>query len=176
MTNSLVESDQTDPAQADDTAWMRRALALARLAEAEGEVPVGAVIVHEGKLLSEGWNCPIGEHDPSSHAEIIALRRAAAQQGNYRLSGATLYVTLEPCVMCVGAMIHARIGRLVFAAYEPRSGAVVSQLALLEETFFNHRIEWTGGVLKEECGGLLSDFFRHKRQVQSSIKNNKKTK
>jgi len=151
------------PSPVGDLVWMRRALELARDAEVAGEVPVGAIIVHDGKVLGEGWNCPIGEHDPSNHAEIVALRRAAAYQKNYRLPGATLYVTLEPCVMCIGAMIHARIERLVFATTEPRAGAVVSQLSLLDQEFFNHRMQWTQGVLKDECSALLSDFFSRKR-------------
>ncbi len=142
---------------------MRRALKLAAQAEANGEVPVGALIVMDGKVLGEGWNSCVGTHDPSSHAEIVALRKAAAQVGNYRLPGATLYVTLEPCTMCVGAIVHARIRRLVFGAFEPRAGAVVSQLSLLEHTFFNHRTRWTGGVLDGECGALLRGFFKNKR-------------
>lgn len=151
------------PSPVGDLVWMRRALELARDAEAAGEVPVGAIIVRDGKVLGEGWNCPIGEHDPTNHAEIVALRKAATGQKNYRLPGATLYVTLEPCVMCIGAMIHARIERLVFATTEPRAGAVVSQLSLLDQEFFNHRMQWTQGVLKDECSALLSDFFSRKR-------------
>ncbi|MBQ0797837.1 MAG: tRNA adenosine(34) deaminase TadA [Porticoccaceae bacterium] len=164
--NSPLEPEYRVPAQDEDLEWMQRALSLARQAEREGEVPVGAVIVDDGELLAEGWNSPLGGHDPTNHAEIVALRKAAAHRQNYRLPGATLYVTLEPCIMCVGAMIHARIERLVFAATEPRAGAVVSQLSLLEEGFFNHRIRWTEGVLKDPCGSLLSDFFKAKRAAR----------
>ncbi len=143
---------------------MERALTLAVRAESEGEVPVGAVVVRDGQILGEGWNAPILSADPTAHAEICALRMAARQAQNYRLPGATLYVTLEPCVMCIGAAIHSRIARLVFAATEPRAGAVVSQLSLLNEGHFNHRIEWVGGVLAERSATLLREFFRSRRK------------
>lgn len=145
---------------------MLRALELAQRAESEGEVPVGALVFRDDLVLGEGWNSCIGKNDPTSHAEIVALREAALKAGNYRLPGATLYVTLEPCVMCVGAMLHARIERVVFAASEPRAGAVVSRLGLLEHTFFNHRMQWTQGVLAEPCGSLLSDFFKRRRETR----------
>jgi len=147
----------------DDSQWMARALALARRAESAGEVPVGAVLVTDGAIIGEGWNSPIGHCDPTAHAEIQALRSAAQACHNYRLPGSTLYVTLEPCAMCLGAMIHARVQRLVFAAYEPRAGAVVSQLQLLEQSPFNHHIEWLGGVLQEESSAMLKAFFRRRR-------------
>lgn len=149
---------------------MSRALELAARAGAAGEVPVGALVVRDNQLLGEGWNCPIGGADPTAHAEISALRAAALRVNNYRLSGCTLYVTLEPCVMCVGALIHARIERLVFAASEPRAGAVLSRLTLLDENHFNHQILWRGGVLADQGAALLTDFFRSRRgrKVQAS--------
>ncbi len=143
--------------------WMRRALALADRAAHEGEVPVGAVVVRDGQLLGEGWNQMIATQDPTGHAEIVALRDAARVVGNYRLSGAILYVTLEPCTMCAGAMVHARIAQLVFAALEPRAGVVCSTCALLDESRFNHRVSWQGGVLAEESAARLQDFFRARR-------------
>ncbi len=147
----------------DDAAWMRYALRLAQRAEAQGEVPVGAVVVKDGKVIAEGWNNPITLHDPTAHAEIVALRNAGAALGNYRLIDATLYVTLEPCVMCMGAISHARIKRLVFGASDPKRGAVCNALQLAEADFLNHRIEWLGGVMATACGDLLRDFFRAKR-------------
>jgi len=143
---------------------MEHALALAQRAEAEGEVPVGALIVQDGKVIGEGWNRPIGENDPTAHAEIMALRDAGRRVGNYRLSGSTLYVTLEPCVMCAGAMVHARIARLVFGARDPKAGAVGSMFDLLPaDGRFNHGFDCIGGVLAEECGELLKAFFRGRR-------------
>ena len=150
-------------ASSDDHQWMAQAMALARRGEAADEVPVGAVLVVDGVLAGEGWNCPISGCDPTAHAEIQALRSAAKACRNYRLPKSVLYVTLEPCVMCLGAMIHARVDRLVFAAYEPRAGAVVSQLQLLEQAHFNHHIEWYGGVMQEESSALLKQFFRRRR-------------
>jgi tRNA(adenine34) deaminase len=134
-----------------DEKYMRRALELARQAQAEGEVPVGAVVVMEGKVVGEGWNRPISAHDPSAHAEIQALRAAAQSLKNYRMPGATLYVTLEPCDMCLGAMFHARIGRAVFGAVDPKKKILKSQTIV------------QGGVLAEECGALLSGFFAARR-------------
>ncbi len=153
---------QDNPQQAD-LQWMRHALALAQRAEAEGEVPVGAVIVREGELIAEGWNRPIAGHDPTAHAEIQALRAAAATLQNYRVPGTTLYVTLEPCPMCAGAIIHARVARVVFGAPDPRSGAAGSVFNLLQSEQLNHKSEITGGVLAEECGQRLREFFRRKR-------------
>lgn len=147
----------------DDEFWMARALALAESAAGEGEVPVGAVVVRDGELIGEGWNRPIIAHDPTGHAEVNALRDAAARQGNYRLSGATLYVTIEPCTMCFGALMHARIARLVYGAREPRAGVCESQLGLPERTFYNHRVEVVSGVAAERAAGLLRDFFRRRR-------------
>lgn len=147
----------------DDESWMQRALELARRAEAEGEVPVGALLVRGDEVLGEGWNRPIGAHDPSAHAEMIALRAAAATAGNYRLPETTLYVTLEPCVMCAGAIIHARVKRLVFAAADPKAGAVNSVYDIISQPQLNHVVEWSGGVLQVESTELLRSFFRSRR-------------
>ena len=157
----MVLSAESEPTDDD---WMRRAVALAERAAAEGEVPVGAVLVTDGKIVGEGWNRPIREHDPSAHAEILALRDAGRRVGNYRLPGTTLYVTLEPCPMCAGAMIHARVERVVFGATDPKGGACGSVLDLLpSDTRFNHRTKCAGGVLESECGDLLRKFFRSRR-------------
>ncbi|MFM1895550.1 MAG: hypothetical protein RLZZ385_624 [Pseudomonadota bacterium] len=145
--------------------WMTLALQQAELAWRDGEVPVGAVVVADGELLGSGYNRPIAAHDPTAHAEIQALRAAALGRNNYRLPGATLYVTLEPCCMCVGAMLHARIARLVFGAREPKAGAVVSQLQLLQAGHFNHSIAYEEGVLAEQCGMILKKFFQQRRQT-----------
>mgnify|MGYP000002788585 FL=1 len=150
-------------ANADDTRWMRRALALATRAEAEGEVPIGAVVVSEGVVVGEGWNRPIATHDPTAHAEMVALRAAAARIGNYRLTGAVLYVTLEPCAMCAGAMVHARLARLVYGAADPKAGAAGSVFDLLRSPRLNHVVEVTSGVLAEEGGAMLTEFFRARR-------------
>ena len=147
----------------NDEKWMRLALEAATAAGAEGEVPVGAVAVLAGELVARAWNRPIAAHDPSAHAEILALRQAAKLIGNYRLPGLTLYVTLEPCPMCVGAMIHARVARLVFGASDPKTGAVCSVWPLAEDTRHNHKMDVSGGVLAEDCGRLLREFFRAKR-------------
>jgi len=146
-----------------DETWMRKAIALAHQAEQEGEVPVGALIVKDNECIAEGYNLPIKNCDPTAHAEIIALRAASAQLENYRLVDCTLYVTLEPCVMCLGAIQHARIKRIVFAATDPKRGAVCSALSLTKADYSNHHIEWTGGVLKNECSSLLTDFFKKRR-------------
>jgi tRNA(adenine34) deaminase len=146
-----------------DETWMQHALTLAQRAAAQGEVPVGALVVMDGRVLGEGWNQPIQRHDPTAHAEIMALRAAAAAVGNYRLSDCTLYVTLEPCIMCAGAIIHARIQRLVFGAADPKAGAVNAVYDVISQPRLNHRLDWTGGVLEAECGQLLRDFFRQRR-------------
>jgi len=153
-----------DTREDDDIRWMRRALELASQAEAAGEVPVGAVLVKDGKRLAEAWNHPIGAHDPTAHAEIMALRAGGQALGNYRLTGTTLYVTLEPCPMCVGAMIHARVGRLVYGAHDPKTGAAGGALELLQAPIHNHQIEVTGGVLESECAEQLRAFFRSRRK------------
>ncbi len=142
---------------------MRYALRLAQRAETLGEVPVGAVIVKEGRCIAEGWNSPIALNDPTAHAEIMALRQAGAALGNYRLVDTTLYVTLEPCVMCMGAISHARITRLVFGAFDPKRGAVCHALNLADAPFLNHRVDWTGGILETDCSEQVRGFFRAKR-------------
>ncbi|HFD79601.1 MAG TPA: tRNA adenosine(34) deaminase TadA [Gammaproteobacteria bacterium] len=149
--------------EANDVRWMQYALTLARRAADQGEVPVGCVIVHEGEIIGEGWNQPIATSDPTAHAEIVALRDAGRRRGNYRLSGATLYVTLEPCLMCAGAMVHARIARLVFGATDPKRGAVDSTAKAFETRGLNHRVEVSGGILESECATVLRDFFRERR-------------
>ncbi|MCU7844108.1 MAG: tRNA adenosine(34) deaminase TadA [Candidatus Thiodiazotropha sp. (ex Monitilora ramsayi)] len=146
---------------------MRRALELAQCAWEEGEVPVGAVIVLDGEIVGEGWNRPIISQDPTAHAEVVALRDAAARVGNYRLCRTTLYVTLEPCPMCAGAIVHARVDRVVFAAHDPKGGAAGSVFDLLPtDERFNHKVRVEHGPLSEESSGLLKDFFRHRRQQQ----------
>ena len=146
-----------------DRYWMEQALDLARRAAAAGEVPVGAVLVRGETLLGAGWNQPIGTCDPTAHAEVLALRAAAARVGNYRLVDSTLYVTLEPCPMCAGALVQARVARVVFGAVDPRAGAAGTVFNVLQSTALNHRAEVTGGVLAEGCGTLLRDFFRARR-------------
>jgi tRNA(adenine34) deaminase len=143
---------------------MRRALVLAARAETEGEVPVGAVLVRDGVILAEGWNRPIAGHDPTAHAEIEAMRAAARMLGSYRLAGTTLYVTLEPCPMCAAAMVHARVARLVFGAWDSRFGAAGSVFNLVNAPQFNHRVDAFGGVLADECGALLREFFARRRE------------
>lgn len=142
---------------------MERALELARRAEDEGEVPVGAVVVRDGVIIGEGWNRPISSHDPSAHAEIQALRDAATHLQNYRLPGTTLYVTLEPCPMCAGAIVHARVERVVFAAPDPRTGAAGSLLQLLQNPSLNHQCVVDSGLLMEQSSNLLKSFFRSRR-------------
>src|SRR5688572_31983886 len=142
---------------------MSRALELAREAERAGEVPVGAVIVKGGEIVAEGWNRPISTNDPTAHAEMVALRAAGQALSTYRLLDTTLYVTLEPCAMCAGAMVHARVKRLVFAARDPRAGAAGSVFNVVQHPALNHRIEFTSGVLAEDCGALLREFFVARR-------------
>lgn len=146
-----------------DEALMREALDLAREAGAADEVPVGAVVVQDGRIVGRGYNRPIGGDDPTAHAEIMALRDAARNLGNYRLPGCELYVTLEPCVMCAGAIMHARIRRVVYGASDPKTGACGSVVNLFAEVRLNHHAEVLGGVLASECGGLLSSFFAARR-------------
>ena len=146
-----------------DIAFMLEAIAEARKGAELGEVPVGAVLVRDGKIIGRGFNQPISSHDPSAHAEMIALRQAATSDANYRLPGTTLYVTLEPCTMCSGLLVHSRISRLVFGASEPRSGAVVSRSQVLDQSWLNHKVQVEGGVLAQECGALLTEFFRARR-------------
>ncbi len=164
-------SDDHQPALTvsdEDRRWMSRALELADRGAALGEVPVGALLVLDGKVIAEGWNRPISSRDPTAHAEIVVLRLAAEALGNYRLPGSTLYVTLEPCTMCVGALVHARVQRLVFGASEPKAGAVHSRAHLLESDHYNHRVLWQGGVLADHCSAQLSEFFLQRRQRKAA--------
>jgi tRNA(adenine34) deaminase len=146
-----------------DVQWMRRALELARQAEDAGEVPVGAVLVAEGALVAEGWNASVSTSDPTAHAEIQTLRAGGLALGNYRLSGTTLYVTMEPCPMCAGALVHARISRLVFGAEDYRAGAAGTVFDIVRAPELNHHVEVEGGVLESECRTLLQEFFRNRR-------------
>ena len=146
-----------------DEAWMREALRMAAEAQKLGEVPVGAVVIIDNEIVGRGSNRPINRVDPTAHAEIEALRDAAQQIGNYRLSGASLVVTIEPCTMCAGALVHARVERLVFGVREPRAGAVVSSASVLDNPKLNHRVGVTEGVLADECASLLTEFFRSRR-------------
>ncbi len=146
-----------------DEIFMSEAIILAKQAFAQGEVPVGALVVKGNKVIGKGFNQPIYTSDPTAHAEIVALRDAAITVQNYRLSDCSLYVTIEPCAMCVGAMVHARIQRVIFGATEPRAGSLVSQLKLMDMSHFNHTFEWQGGILETECGDLMRDFFKSRR-------------
>ena len=153
-----------------DAAWMELALQQAALGAARGEVPVGAVVVLGGEVVGAGFNCPISACDPTAHAEVQALRDAAGRIGNYRLRDASLYVTIEPCSMCAGALVHARIGRLVFGAREPKAGAVISQGRLLDAPYLNHRVQWQEGVLACRCGAAVSEFFAARRRTGKAVK------
>ncbi len=146
-----------------DNQWMRDALRLAELAAAQGEIPVGAIVVQGDKCIAEGWNQPITSNDPTAHAEIMALRQAAQSLNNYRLLDTTLYVTLEPCVMCAGAIIHARVKRVVFGAYNNKAGAAGSRFDILRDTRHNHHVECVSGVLIEKCTQCLTNFFKNRR-------------
>jgi len=146
-----------------DNQWMRDALRLAKLAAAQGEIPVGAIVVQGDKCIAEGWNQPITSNDPTAHAEIMALRQAAQYLNNYRLLDTTLYVTLEPCIMCAGAIIQARVKRVVFGAYNNKAGAAGSRFDILRDTRHNHHVECVSGVLIEECTQCLTNFFKNRR-------------
>ena len=156
----------SDANERADSRWMRYALGRAIHAGEQGEVPVGAVIVIDGDLVSEGANGPIASNDPTAHAEIVAIRRAAEQLRNYRLTGATLYVTIEPCQMCVGAMVHARVARLVYGAPEPKAGAIESAMRAHEHPALNHRLVVQGRVLEAECREVMQRFFEERRLAQ----------
>jgi tRNA(adenine34) deaminase len=143
---------------------MQQALKLAERSKEQGEVPVGAVIVKDNQLIAEGWNQPIADHDATAHAEIMAIRAAGENLKNYRLPDTTLYVTLEPCTMCAGAMIHARVGRVVFGAPDPRTGSAGSAIDIFSKDYHNHRIDVVGGLMREECGQILKDFFKARRK------------
>jgi tRNA(adenine34) deaminase len=151
-----------------DAIYMRQAISQAHNAWALGEVPVGALVVKDGVVIATGFNQPIGTHDPTAHAEIMALRAAASILGNYRLPGCELYVTLEPCAMCAGAMMHARLSRVVFGASDPKTGTCGSIVNLFEQEKLNHHTELVGGVLADECGKLLKEFFADRRQAQKN--------
>lgn len=148
----------------EHTHWMALALEQAQIAGSLGEVPIGAILVANNEIIGKGFNQPVSGHDASAHAEICALRQASQLRQNYRLPGTTLYVTIEPCTMCAGALIHARIDTLVFGAREPRAGAIVSQQQLLDARYFNHRVSYIEGVLREECSELIQNFFQIKRR------------
>jgi tRNA(adenine34) deaminase len=154
----------------DDAIFMRQALDQAHNAWALGEVPVGAVVVKDGEIIATGFNQPIGTHDPTAHAEIMALRAAAAILGNYRLPGCELFVTLEPCAMCSGAMLHARLARVVYGASDPKTGACGSIVNLFEQNQLNHHTELVGGVMAQECGALLKEFFAERRRDAQAAK------
>ena len=146
-----------------DQSYMKQALALAKQASTENEVPVGAIVVAQDEVIGRGYNRSIQDCDPTAHAEIVALREAAKTLQNYRLADCELYVTIEPCAMCVGAMLHARIRRVVFGATEPRAGALTSKMKMMDMPHFNHTFDWQGGVLEQACGDLIKDFFRERR-------------
>ena len=152
----------------DDEYFMRQALVQAEKAAAQDEVPVGAVVVVEGEIIGRGWNRPISSHDPCAHAEIVALRDAAGSLQNYRLINATLYVTIEPCTMCAGALVHARVSRIVYGATEPKSGVVESNPCVFDADYFNHQVAYSGGVLADECSLLISNFFKRRRLEKKS--------
>lgn len=156
--------DYTEEQHSLDVFWMQHALDLANRAELEGEVPVGAVVVLNDEIVGEGWNRPIIDNDPTAHAEIMALRSAAKKLNNYRLLDTTLYVTLEPCIMCSGAIIHSRVKRVVYGAQDPKAGAVNSAFTILGTDCLNHKVNVDSGTMAEECGQVLTEFFKNKRQ------------
>src|SRR5215831_1874461 len=153
-----------DAAQAEDITWMRQALEQARLAAEAGEVPVGAVVIKDGEIVGRGHNRNLLDNDPTGHAEIVALRDAAAQLGNHRLNGCVMFATVEPCAMCAGAMIHARLARLVYGASDPKAGAAGSVMAVLNHPKLNHQMEVTSGVLAEQSSEILTSFFKTRRK------------
>lgn len=153
-----------------DEYWMNKALVLAQYAAERGEVPVGAIVVLNGRMIGQGFNQPISSNDPTAHAEMIALREAAAHQKNYRLVDADLYVTLEPCSMCAGAIVHSRIRRVVYAATEPKAGALDSRQMFFEQPWLNHVVQWEGGVLSDQASTMLSSFFKQRRAQKKAEK------
>ncbi|AMJ97534.1 cytidine deaminase [Alteromonas macleodii] len=170
----LTEIAMEDIATEEDIMWMRHALALADKAESIGEVPVGACVVLNGELIGEGFNTPITDNDPSAHAELRAVKEAASKVQNYRLIDATLYVTLEPCSMCAGMLVHARVKRVVFGAKDAKTGAAGSVMNLLQHPALNHQLEVVSGVLADECANKLSDFFRKRRKEIKAAKKAKR--
>lgn len=161
---SLTQQQETD------RHWMAYAMELAQRAAELGEVPVGAVLVHQGKVIGEGWNQPITGHDPTAHAEMLALRDAARLLENYRLIDSTLYITIEPCTMCAGAIVHARVARVVFGATEPKAGAAISNGQVFDQPWMNHRVLYEGGVLADACSAQISAFFKRRRAQQKALK------
>lgn len=162
-TSNPRQSEVTEAQTDADDEMMRAAIALALTGAGQGEVPVGAVIVLDGEIAGRGFNQPIGSHDATAHAEIVAIRDAGRRLGNYRLSGATVYVTIEPCQMCVGAMVHARVARVVYGTPEPKAGAIQSAMRAHEHPALNHRLTATGGVLEAECRAIMQEFFKGRR-------------
>ena len=170
MSNVNNISPNTPVLTQDDEFWMAHALSLAERAASMNEVPVGAVIVKAGEIIGEGWNSPIHDSDPSAHAEMQAIRMAAANMQNYRLTDATLYVTLEPCSMCAGAIVHARLKRVVFGAFDAKTGAAGSVMQLLQHSQLNHQAEITGGILEDRCAQTISAFFARRRAEKKAAK------
>jgi tRNA(adenine34) deaminase len=162
-----TQKNAADMQPGEDAVWMERALALAELAAAAGEVPVGALVIKDGEIIGQGHNRNLLDNDPTAHAEMVALRQAAARVGNHRLVGCTMIATIEPCSMCAGALIHARIARLVYGANDPKAGAAGSTVQVINHPSLNHRMEVTAGVLAGKCSEILQKFFRHKRQKTS---------
>ena len=163
-----TKKNPADMQPGEDAAWMELALEQARLAALAGEVPVGALVIRQGEIIGQGHNRNLLDNDPTAHAEIVALRQAAARVGNHRLIGCTMVATIEPCSMCAGALIHARIARLVYGAADPRAGAAGSTVQVINHPSLNHRMEVTAGVLADKCSEILQQFFRRKRQQTSS--------
>jgi tRNA(adenine34) deaminase len=162
-----TKKNAADMQPGEDAIWMELALEQAELAAAAGEVPVGALVIKDGEIVAQGHNCNLLDNDPTAHAEIVALRQAAARLGNHRLTGCTMVATIEPCSMCAGALIHARIARLVYGASDPKAGAAGSTVQVINHPSLNHRMEVTAGVLAEKCSEILQRFFRQKRQQTS---------
>ena len=169
MSNTIICPDGLSQVE-QDLFWMQKAFELAKRSEAEGEVPVGAVVVLGNQLLAEGWNRPIQNHDPTAHAEIMALQAAGQKLKNYRLIDTTLYVTLEPCPMCASAMVHARVAKVVYAADDLKTGAATSAFRLLDSTQLNHQVEIVSGVMQQPCSELLSHFFKKRRDSKKKLK------
>ncbi len=167
--------DPSHPSAEEDAFWMAKALELACTAEAASEIPVGAIVVLEGEIIGRGFNSPIHNCDPTAHAEIQAIRDACRHMNNYRLPGATLYVTLEPCSMCAGAIVHSRIARVVYGATEPKSGVIESQQVFFEQDFLNHKVDASGGVLADQASSQLSNFFQYRREQKKRLKQQAKT-
>ena len=170
----MIEHTHQMVSMDEDIRWMEHALMLAEHAEAAGEVPVGACVVHNGEVVGEGWNTPIIDNDPSAHAEMQAVRRAAKKLSNYRIIDTTLYVTLEPCSMCAGMLVHARVGRVVFGARDAKTGAAGSVMNLLQHPALNHHIDVTAEVLSEQCAEKISAFFKRRREEKRKAKQAKK--